>query len=325
MAMARGGASSLLLSALVATATLGWSVASAAEGIALDSREYKLMLEPQRFAGSAPAQAVGRFVREQLEPAARRTLDGKAADELREKSLDLDERRRVRFWDTASCTLSGSGFALRERLDLTRDGRPAAEPEITLKFRSADLFLAANLRLKARVGANGVESKLEEDVGALAVRTAAGGAVVALPRSSRSQFARSTTQRLERDDILRSLKDADRLFPTLDDDLRLMGAGSDMAAALTPSPEYRELVYESSMIDLAPDTKIRFALTIWYQEATNFSRPALAELSFSYATTDGAVSSEAARRGRELFLGLQDLQWADPGSPTKTALVACPG
>jgi hypothetical protein len=97
-----------------------------------------------------------------------------------------------------------------------------------------------------------------------------------------------------------------------------------MSAALAPSPEYLELMYESSMIDLAADTKTRFALTIWYEGADNRERPALAEIS-SYDTDHGAVSDEAAQRARALLLAMQDLDWADPGSPTKTALSGCSG
>jgi hypothetical protein len=296
-----------------------------AEGIELDSREYKLMLEPAHFAGSAPGRAVGRFVREQLEPAVRQSFGGEAADELEEKGLDLDERRRVRFWDTADCALIRSGFALRERVDLDQDGRPASEPELTLKFRSADLFLAASMRLEARAGAKDVESKLEEDLGALAVRSASGAAIVAVPRSSRSQFSRSTSQTIDRDAVPRTLQEVADLYPKFDDDLRLVAGESDMSAALAPSPAYRELVYKSSMLDLAKDAKASFALTIWYAGADDRKRPALAEISFAYDTDDGAVSGEPARRGRELLLALQDLDWADPGSPTKTALAGCTG
>jgi hypothetical protein len=310
------GPTMVALAALMPTSAL-------AKGIELDSREYKLMLEPVHVAGGAPEQSVGRFVREQLEPAVRRSFGGKAADELKEKGLDLDERRRVRFWDTADCALIRSGFALRERVDLDEEGRAASEPELTLKFRSSDLFLAASMRLEARAGAKDVESKLEEDLGALAVRSASGEAIVAMPRSSRSQFSRSTSQTVDRDAVPRTLEEVDDLYPKFDDDLRLVAGERDMSAALAPSLAYRELVYESSMLDLAKDTKASFALTIWYEGADDRKRPALAEISFSYDTDDGAVSGEAARRGRELLLALQDLDWADPGSPTKTALAGC--
>jgi hypothetical protein len=309
---------------VVALAVLIQPAPAAAKGIELDSREYKLMLEPGRFAGGAPEQAIGRFVRDQLEPAVRRSLGDDAADDLKKKELNLGEQRSVRFWDTDSCALIGSGFALRERVDL-KEGRRSSKPEITLKFRSSDLFLTANMQLAARAGAKGLESKFEEDLGALAIRAASGEAIVSMPRSSRSQFSRSTTQTVDRRALPRILEDVDDLYPKFDDDLRLVAGASDMSAELAPSPQYRELVYRSSMIDLAEDTKTGFALTIWYEGADNRTRPALAEISFSYDTDAGAVSAEAAHRGRELFLALQDLEWGDPASPTKTALAGCAG
>lgn len=309
----------------VVLVALSHTAAPAAKGIEIDSREYKLMLEPEHFAGSAPQRAVARFVRNQLEPALRGSFGDEAADELTTKGLDLAERRRVRFWDTQTCALITKGFALRERVGLDKEGRPASKPEITLKFRSSDLFLAANMRLEAQAEAKDVKSKLEEDIGALAVRSASGAAIVAMPRASRSQFSRSTTQTVDRDAVPRTLKDIEDLYPTFDDDLRLVAGVTKMSAALAPSPEYRELVYESSMLDLAEDTKTRFALTIWYEGTDNRDRPALVEISFSYDTEDGAVTAEAARRSRELLLAMQDLDWADPALPTKTALAGCVG
>jgi hypothetical protein len=311
--------------AIVALAALIQTAAAADKGIELDSREYKLMLEPKRFAGGAPQQAVRRFARDQLEPAVRRAFGDKAAEALKDKGMGLGERRSVRFFDTDDCALIKNGFALRERVDLNQEGRPAAKPKITLKFRSSDLFLAADMPLAARAGAKDVESKLEEDLGALAVRAASGEAIVAMPRSSRSQFSRSTTQTVDRHAIPRTLEDVEDLYPKFDDELRLVAGESDMSASLKASPEYRELVYRSSMIDLAKDTKSSFALTIWYEGANNRDRPALAEISFAYDTDDGSVPAEAARRARELLLAMQDLDWADPGSPTKTALAGCPG
>jgi hypothetical protein len=76
---------------------------------------------------------------------------------------------------------------LRERVDLEDNDRPASKPEITLKFRSSDLFLAADMRLKAK--AEGADSKFEEEVGPLSL-TNAGQRYVASRRSARSQFSR---------------------------------------------------------------------------------------------------------------------------------------
>ena len=90
-----------------------------------------------------------------------------------------------------------------------------------------------------------------------------------------------------------------------------------------PSPEYRELVYKSSKLDIAKDLKARFALTLWYKGAENQDHPALAEISFKYDAKNGEVRNEVARRALALLLAMQDLPWADPAAPTKTALVAC--
>ena len=122
-----------------------------------------------------------------------------------------------------------------------------------------------------------------------------------------------------------TLKDVEKLYPTFDDDLRLVAGDIDMSSALAPSTEYARAVYESSMLDLARGTQADFALTLWYEGADNRDRPALAEISFSHDTDDGGVSAEAALQGRELFLAMQDLDWADPGPPTKTALAGCAG
>ena len=58
---------------VVATLTIQ-TTATAAEGIEIDSREYKLYAEHEHFSGGAPQQAVRRFVRDQLEPAVRRSF-----------------------------------------------------------------------------------------------------------------------------------------------------------------------------------------------------------------------------------------------------------
>ena len=78
---------------------------------------------------------------------------------------------------------------------------------------------------------------------------------------------------------------------------------------LKPSPEYRELVYKSSKLDITKDLKARFALTLWYEGPDNQDRPALA-ISFKYDVKNGEVRSEVARRALALLLAMQDLPWA---------------
>ena len=149
-----------------------------------------------------------------------------------------------------------------ERVDLDDNDRPASKPEVTLKFRSSDLFLAADMQLKAK--AEGAESKFEEDTGPLSL-TNAGERFVASPRSARSQFSRSTSQTVKQSDLPQTLEDIDKLYPTFSEDLQLVADEIDLQAALESGPEYRELVYRSSKLDLTNDTKAKFALTIWYE------------------------------------------------------------
>src|SRR6185437_1887406 len=99
----------------------------------------------------------------------------------------------------------------------------------------------------------------------------------------------------------------------------------EMLSALDPSPEYRELVYESSKLDLVKDLKARFALTLWYEGAQNQDDPALTEISFKYEVKNREVPTGAALRALALLLAMQDLPWAEPTATTKTTFVACDG
>jgi len=196
------------------------------------------------------------------------------------------------------------------------------EIELTLKFRSPDIFLAAGMPLKAKNGARNVDSKIEEDLGPLSVRGGSEGAV-AKPRSARSQFSRSTKQTVSPDKVPTSLAGIAALYPSFEDELRATVGGFETSALLEPSPEYRELVYESSKLIVAKDVKTKFALTLWYKDVENQDRPALAEVSFKYDVRNGGVPDEVARRALALLLAMQDLPWADPSAPTKTTLVSC--
>ena len=298
-------------------------VSTLAGGIELDSREYKLMLRAGEFAGSDPGQAVERFTTDQLVPAVGSRWNLDAANELMRKKLEVGERRIVRFWDSGECLLYQHGYAWRERVDTDEHDTRANEIELTLKFRSPDMFLAAGMPLKAKNGARNVDSKIEEDLGPVSVRGGPEEGAVAKPRSARSQFSRSTKQTVSPDKVPTSLAGIADLYPSFEDELRAAIGGFDTSALLEPSPEYRELVYESSKLIVAKDVKARFALTLWYKDVENRDRPALAEVSFKYDAKNGGVPDEVARRALALLLAMQDLPWAEPSAPAKTALVSC--
>ena len=172
---------------LIAVAAPGFSTAATAGGLELDSREYKLMLEPDKFTGADPLKAVERFTTEQLVPALREQWNHDADGELTKKGMQIGERRVIRFWDSGDCLLYRNGFAWRGRTEIDEHGKRANELELTLKFRSPDAFLAAGMPVSAKDDAKKVDSKLEEDLGPVAVRGGPGEGVAANPRSVRSQ------------------------------------------------------------------------------------------------------------------------------------------
>ena len=308
---------------LIAIAAPGFSIAATAGGLELDSREYKLMLKPDKFTGADPLKAVEQFTTEQLVPALREQWNYDAAGELTQKGMQIGERRVIRFWDSGDCLLYRNGFAWRGRTEIDEHGKRANELELTLKFRSPDAFLAAGMPVSAKDDAKKVDSKLEEDLGPVAVRGGPGEGVAANPRSVRSQFSRSTKQTVSSDKVPGTLAGIAGLYPSFNDGLRMVAGNVQMSAPLEPSPEFRELVYESSKLDITKDLKARLALTLWYEGAENADHPALAEISFKYDVKNGAVPNEAAGRALKLLLVMQDLPWADPTAPTKTAFVAC--
>lgn len=290
------------------------SVASA-QAPKLESREYKLMLDPAKFAGP-PQAIVDQFWKQVLTRVIAKRLDPKNNGEPRHKeSFTLKHERLIVFRDTEACLLNGNGFSFRERTRL-KDGRR----ELTLKFRTPDLFLAA----QSQIGADDDDVKFEEDIAPLVERTiAASGkesAAFARPPTMRSLFSRSATRRIKSEPALKSLADVSALYPGLDAALR-RGAveGAALAAPLLSGERFRELVFSGALVDLG-DVDAEFDLSLWHTTGT--AQPAIAELSFKYDVDNGEVADAVAWRALVLFRALQEMlgDWASPESETKTSL-----
>ena len=311
-------------SLVAAVATAGLLAPSVAGSFDLDLREYKLMLDPQKFSGTPSADAANQFWDDMLKPVIERRLDARNDGEPRhKKKFKLQEERIVRFWDTENCDLDQHGYVLRERVDIGADGRAApSRREITLKLRTPDLFLAAGTPLSAVD--DDAESKLEEDIGVLLVRAkdsdGAERTVVAQPPSMRSLFSRSVSQPLAVGVTLASLEDAAELYPSLDD-LAIVDGGDDRDRSLVQGEAIREWVFEGAEVDLGENLDAELALTLWYPaDGPGSSPPAIAEISFKYGTIDGDVAPEVAQRALTLFLAMQaELDWASPERATKTS------
>jgi hypothetical protein len=116
------------------------------------SREYKLMLQAAKFAGrsSICSQSPTRSGRaRRCDRTVRRRADG---------ALDtISKERLVSFLDTQARHLWVSGYVLRLRRTLE-----GSRPEVTLKFRHPDRYVAASRQMKSRRIRATV--KFEEDI-----------------------------------------------------------------------------------------------------------------------------------------------------------------
>jgi hypothetical protein len=296
-----------------------------ADGVSIDSREYKLSLNSEQFAGQAPKELADRLWEQVLKPAIAKRLDARENGEPRyKKAFKLTETRAVRFWDTNACLLRRNDFALRERVDLVSGQEKISQRKVTLKLRSPDLFRAAG----TRIGAGSGKVKLEEDIGPLLARgKAANGAEMSVvePRSMRSLFSTSVTQAAAGDVAFRSLADVLRLYPNLKQELTENTGDADPQAQLEHGRTEYEIVFEKAEVDLGDTITAEFALTLWFATPeASASPPDVAEISFAYKTDGGKVSSAVTQRAKNLYIGLQDDlgDWLDrkPGTKTEQAL-----
>ena len=309
---------------------IGFATAGAqAGGIKLDSREYKLMLVPGKFAGEdEAAKVVDRFWHEALKPIIDGRLDMRQDGTPRsKKAFKPDSKQRhVVFRDTQDCLLDHNGYSFRERARLKNGDENSSNREVTLKFRTPDLFLASETALK---GSNEDSStKFEEDIAPVVVSTfdqiAHTSRVAVQPRSMRSLFSLSTKETVGPDETFEVLGDVMQAYPDLQENLRKAGAANDVAGfRLVAGIAIQELVFEGAKVDLGQNTDAEFALTLWYsQNHEKSSEPLTAEISFKYDTDDGRVNEAVAQRALKLFQAMQEGLgvWSSPEHATKSSL-----
>jgi hypothetical protein len=261
----------------------------------VQSREYKVMLRPEHFAGNAKAmlKAAGAIWRD---------FRKETADVVIEAEGDLDRiktERLITFLDTSTHLLNGSSYIFRERVDLESEKR-----QVTLKFRHADRFLAQDRTMDPSVP-QGAKTKFEEDIKAPFV----------------SLYSFSTSLPLDRPS--RDLGELARLFPDLAE--RVEGFDESERLAAVNSFTARELVVEggSMRIGKHPKVEAECALIVWYDHAGRKDMPGAVEFSYRYGDDDEAYGGTAARRAFETFTVLQThlAKWVAPEARTKTAFV----
>ncbi|MDX0985781.1 hypothetical protein GOL22_27145 [Sinorhizobium medicae] len=288
----------------------------------LDAREYKLLLNPDRFKEESPETVVDTFWENHLKRLIDAQLGLRNGEEPRhERRFSERKERVVRFWDTPDYTLTRADLALRERLSNDQEGNADARPEITLKLRMADLFVVAAAELPG--SRDDFSTTFEEDIAPLEVDDPEPGkrsVVVPTRRSIRSRFARSTTQTADWN-TRRTLGGLRELFPTTFELIEASWVQCSPLTELVSGPTIRELAFKGARVKLGAGIVGKFTLTLWYFGAQQ-QRPTVAEISFKCATVDGDMPGAAARRALALFIAMQTELggWVNSDHSSKTAL-----
>lgn len=261
------------------------------------SREYKLMLRSDRFAGDE----------DELLRAAD-TLWEDLRQSAREVVLDIDgglkrikRRRRVQFLDTSDQHLRRAQYILRRRNDLEEDGG-----DVTLKFRHSDRYIAQGAHVRP-ADPSKVDVKFEEDIKA----------------PFASLYSLSHTVRGGHNSRVKQLSDVAQLFPDIRE--RLSAFPESAAIAAVNGFSARELVVGGAEVQIGKTPKVNAecALIVWYDDDRAREKPTAVELSYRYGDAREEYGGGSARRAFDLFDVVQKKlsRWVDTDSRTKTALV----
>jgi hypothetical protein len=260
------------------------------------SREYKVMLKPERFGGTEDEarlavddfwQEVGQLLAE--------------LDIPTEGSFDeVKAHRRIRFLDTVEGGLQGRRYIFRERIDVETEER-----QVTLKYRHVDRYVAQDRDLDARHRDDG-ESKFEEDVKPPFV----------------SVFSYSTTVSVDTDRDFAQVEKVVDLFPGLADELEDV----DSSDELTVVSDFcaRELVLVGGAVLLGKrDIEAECAMVIWHHDDDPGTPPVCVEFSFKYENEDEDYRGSVARDAHDVLqvLGTRLTGWVHPEPVTKSAFV----
>jgi hypothetical protein len=268
------------------------------------SREYKLMLRPDRFRDRAEGTDAYWSLVEFL-------IGKKQGLEIR-KRPDRELRRKTWYLDTPGTELRKLGYALRARKEFDEEERF----KVTLKYRHPDRYLSACQDLSCEVDCK--KDKFEEDI---------------LP-PFKSKFARSVAFRVDELPKIKRMGQVLDLFPTLEE------LDIPKRTPIRPVNGFKvhELAHQIGQIyygdvpdpDEDPPVDAVFCcLSFWYLTGIDKGWPLTAEFSFDYNVhqDDSDSSHQLEHFGPEVVAGtnlfFRSLQkqvgWLDRSGTTKTA------
>lgn len=259
------------------------------------SREYKMMLQAAKFAGTEAqvlraAAQLWREIAPIVEPFAFKVTG----------ELDtISKKRLVTFLDSEAQQLWANGYIFRVRRSIGGN-----RPEVTLKFRHPDRYVAESRQMKSRRIRTAV--KFEEDI----------------KRPFHSLYGYSTTGRVGRKAVPATLDEVAVLFPDLAKRVAGMEGSHELKVVGFTA---REVVVTGPIVRLGikPRVSVECALIVWYNENERTHDPVAVEFSYRYGNPGGRYSGKVAKRAFDMFEALhRELDdWLDPHSRTKTACV----
>ncbi len=256
----------------------------------LTGREYKLLLDPRKFAKRYAPGEEADFWQDRLTGLIASSLDATPSGKPRHSGqLEEDKQRNIHFLDTGEGLLATHGFCLRlRRTAAAEDGKS----QVTLKFRSPDYFIASGLDLPGSKPK--VETKFEEDIAPLAV--------FAGQPSIRSRYALSAMQKAAEPETLADLW---ARFPKLKTALKQLGGGiTSENQPLVSGPLISEITFSGAAVDFGGGIKANFALSLWNMGKSD-GKPRAAEISFAVKLTEGTMPPILANRALRLFTSMQ--------------------
>lgn len=278
---------------IIPLAMLCLSINVSATNAEVDSREYKILLNPSLFTGDASIRMnkVNDYWKALKNLIEKNTLKSEVSGRL-----SLDKSRTVSFYDVqGSCDLFNAGYSFRERVE-------NGKRKVTLKFRSADQSIASTKDLRGKKSK--AKSKFEEDIGVPFVST----------------YSSSTTQKIGKNKNLNKMNDPVGLYPGLKSEHFNESLAIKKVSHLTVS----EYVYKNTMADLGT-LDAEFSLTLWYNESVSTTQAIVAEISFKYEDGHGNSSNKAATHAKKLFITMQENSilkaWNATDSLSKTATI----
>jgi hypothetical protein len=279
--------------------TSAGAATSHSDGHPLDAvqyREYKLILKPDRFAELEGFHAFGKLVHD-----AAHGLDIGVS----KLHAPEDRLREILFYDTPRYALYESAFILRRRTP-HRDGWPTGDPELTIKFRHPDLDTAAAVNVRPATERT-YRIKFKDEL--LPLRDRAGG--------MRSLFSHTCVLTAPPTHLDADVAHVLHVFPVLREVLEREGP----ELAVVQEARMTEVMEPIGVLDFGHGVQAKADLAVWRRHAIG---PALiAEFGYQVRfTRDEEQHKKARKRADELFVRIQTAAhaWLALGV-TKTAIV----